>query len=280
MKIWVHTLVKNEERYLWFAVESVINYVDRLLLWDTGSTDKTKEIIKILKKKHGDKIETRFLSEVTPGEFTKVRQKMLDATKSDWFIIVDGDEVWWDGGIKKVTDMIRENGDRYESVVNSFYNVVGDIFHYQDESAGMYKVDGVRGHITIRAMNLRIPGLKIKKPHGQQGFFDGNGVLIQNRPSKKRSRIKKKTYMHFTNVIRSASVIEDLKVPKRSVKLKYELGNPFPGDFYYPEVFFRDKPDIVPSPWVNPGREYYIRSLFETPLRKIKRRITKGRVGY
>ena len=44
--IWVHTLVKNEEKYLWYAVMSVADFVDKVLLWDTGSSDKTVEIIK------------------------------------------------------------------------------------------------------------------------------------------------------------------------------------------------------------------------------------------
>lgn len=50
--ITVHTLVKNEERYLWFAVTSVIDYVDKMLLWDTGSTDRTIQLIKELKKRY------------------------------------------------------------------------------------------------------------------------------------------------------------------------------------------------------------------------------------
>ena len=280
MKIWAHTLVKNEERYLWFAVESVIYYVDKLLLWDTGSTDSTVQIIKLLKKKHADKIDTQFLGEVTPEEFTAVRQEMLKATKSDWVIIVDGDEVWWDEEIKKTTDYIRVNKNAYETIVSSNYNVVGDIFHYQEEAAGMYRIDNAYGHINIRCMNVKIPGLNVSKPHGQQGFFDKDGMLVQDRSLKKRFHIREKTYMHFTNMIRSATSEADLRVPKRKSKLKYELGYPFPKDFFFPEVFFREKPDIVPSPWINRGRYYYVRSFFETPLRKIKRRIIKGKIGY
>ena len=50
MKVWAHTLVKNEERYIWYAVMSVIDWVDKILIWDTGSTDKTVEIIKEIEK--------------------------------------------------------------------------------------------------------------------------------------------------------------------------------------------------------------------------------------
>lgn len=278
--VWGHTLVKNEERYLWFAVESVINYLDKLLLWDTGSTDKTKDIIKLLKRKHKVKIETRFLGEVTPDEFTKVRQEMLKLTKSDWFVIIDGDEVWWDNRIKELTDFIRQSNNKYESVVNGYYNIVGDIFHYQEEAAGMYVIDDARGHINIRAVNRNITGLHFSKPHGQQGLYDGSGVLIQERNIDERYHIKEKAYLHFTNVVRSSSRAGDSKVPKRKIKLKYELGNSFTRDFYYPEVFFRERPDIIPSPWMKYGGKLFFRSLVETPLRKFKRRIFRSPIGY
>lgn len=273
MKIWGHTLVKNEEKYLWFSVESVINYLDKLLLWDTGSSDKTRKIIKLLKDKHKEKIETRFLGEVTPEEFTKTRQKMLEATKSDWFMIVDGDEVWWDEGIKNLTDFIKENKDIYESVVSGYYNVVGDIYHYQEEKAGMYRIDDACGHVNIRAMKRGIQGLHFSKPHGQQGLYDKNEVLIQDRKERKRHHTKGKTYMHFTNVIRSSSHTKDSKVPKRRMKLKYELGKVFPSDFYYPEAFFLPKPNIIPSPWVNRDLEYLRKSLLLSIPRNVKRRV-------
>lgn len=281
MQIWGHSLVKNEERYLWFAVESVIDHIDKLLLWDTGSSDKTKDIIKLLKNKHKDKIEARFFGEVTPEQFTQVRQEMLKVTKSDWFIIVDGDEVWWNEGIKELTDFIRENKNTYESIVSSYYNIVGDIYHYQEDKAGMYRIDEARGHINIRATKRNIPGLHFSKPHGQQGLYDGKEVLIQERQINKRSHITKKVYLHFTNVVRSSTQYNDLKVPKRNLKLKYELGIPFPRDFYYPEVFFRPKPDIVPSSWQDRSLKYVYKSLLQQPLKAVKRRVkVLYRTGY
>jgi hypothetical protein len=50
LKITAHTLVKNEARFVWYSVMSVIEHVDKILLWDTGSTDGTKEILKKISK--------------------------------------------------------------------------------------------------------------------------------------------------------------------------------------------------------------------------------------
>lgn len=279
MKIWSHTLVRNEERYIWYAVASVIDWVDKALIWDTGSTDKTVRIIKEIKKIYPDKVSFRKLGPVNPEEFTDVRQKMLDETKSDWFILVDGDEVWWEGSIKKLTKTIRKKGGKLETIVTPSYLLVGDIYHYQEEKAGRYEIDGRRGHLNIRAMNRRIPGLHLEKPHGTQGFFDKDSTLIQERPKEFRKFLNV-YHLHFTHLPRSSTLELDKKVPKRAMKLKYELGIPFPKDFYYPEVFFKPKPDIVPSPWQKMDLGYIFKASLLTLPRKMKRRLIKGGSGY
>lgn len=278
MNIWTHTLVKNEERYVWFAVMSVINYVDKILLWDTGSTDSTFKILEEIKKQNPDKVVLEQVGDVDPNEFTEVRQRMMENTKGDWVFIVDGDEVWWDGSMNTLIKTISKN--TIESVVTRYINLIGDIYHRQEEGAGMYKIDGVRGHLTPRMMSMKVPGLHLEKPHGTQGFFDENGVLIQERDKKYRIHVEEPGYMHFTNLPRSSNRSEDLKVPKRGFKLKYELGTPLPLDFYYPEVFFRPRPNFVPSPWVKMDKFYRQKAAIQTPLKKVKRRILHGKVGY
>jgi len=237
-------------------------------------------IIREIKKKYSEKIDFRQIGLVDQEKFTKARQEMLEETASDWLIIVDGDEVWWDQGISHITGLIRDRGDEVESIVNGYYNVIGDIYHYQEERGGKYKIDGHEGHLTIRAINRHISGLHFGKPHGQQGIFDGHDQLIQERDYKKRLFTAERLYLHFTHMVRSSSWSEDLKVMKRDIKLKHEIGIPFPLDFYYPETFFRPKPEIILSPWTKMNTKYYRKAFLETPLRKVKRRFIKGKSGY
>ena len=279
MKIWAHSLVKNEERYLWYAIESVINHVEKVMLWDTGSTDKTREIARELVKKYPDKISFKEVGEVSPEKFTEIRRQMLTESKADWLLLVDGDEVWWEDSIRELTGFINEHGVNYESIISPNFNIIGDIYHYQEESAGRYQIDERRGHINIRATSLKIPELHFDKPHGSLGLFDGDGKLIQERDRKKRIFINA-PYVHFTNMIRSSGREKDLLVPKRKIKLKYEIGNSFSKDFYYPEVFFEDHPSVIESPWVRMNEAFKFRACLETPLRKIKRRIWQGKPGY
>jgi len=279
MKIWGNSIVQNEERYIWFSLMSAVRQLDKLLVWDTGSTDRTVEIIHEIKKLYPEKIEFKEVGEVDPYEYPKMRQKMLDETKSDWVMILDGDEVWWDGSLRRAVRVIERRGNKLDSIVTPYVNMLGDIYHYQAESAGRYEIDGNKGYLTIRFMNRNISGLHIAKPHGQQGFFDKDNVLIQERTHKRRIFLKTQ-YLHFTNLPRSSNRATDIKVPKRKMKLKYELGIPFPLDFYYPEVLFIKRPEIVPSPWVKMNGKFLVKSSLLTLPRRLKRKLVTGRSGY
>lgn len=282
--ITAHCLVKNEARFIWYSVMSVINHVDKVLLWDTGSTDGTLGIINAIRKTRNGKrkVDFREVGEVTPVNFAKVRQEMLDATDTDWFIVVDGDEIWWEDSIKKVVQVVTDSTGRagIESIVVPTINLVGDIFHYQEEAAGQYRLTGKKGHYNLRAANRKIPGLHSERPHGTWGWVDGEGRMIQDRDSRKIVFVNA-PYLHATHIARAATRIKERDVPKRAKKLKYELGVGFPRDFYYPEVFFRPRSEIVPSPWIKRSLSYTARAALETPLKKIKRRIFKEtKAGY
>lgn len=280
MTITAHCLVKNEARFVWYTIMSVIAHVDKVLLWDTGSTDGTLEVIKAICATGEGKRKVKFreYSPVTPETFAKVRQEMLDNTNTDWFIVVDGDEIWWQDSIRHLVSEISEKGHLLESIVVPTINLVGDIFHYQEEAAGKYELAGRRGHLNLRAVNRRIPGLASFGPHGQWGWVDKEGKMIQYRDPKKILFVDA-PYLHATNVPRAADLRSERDVPKRKMKRKHELGIPFPPDFYYPEVFFRPRPEIIPSPWEKMDRKFAARALFETPLRRIKRRLV-SKVGY
>ncbi|EKD94487.1 MAG: glycosyltransferase [uncultured bacterium] len=272
MEISAHLVVKNEENFVWYSVMSVIDYVDKLLIWDTGSTDNT---LNIIEKINNPKIILKKLSPINFDE-GKIRQLMLDATKSDWFIVLDADEIWWDGSIQLVTETIRNEGHQLESIVVPTVNMIGDMFHFQGNDAGRYELAGKVGHFGLRAINRKIPGLHGQGEHGVFMWADQNQTKIESRDQKK-IKFLDASYIHTTHLKRSDTLEGEKEVYKRAKKLKYEIGIEVPKDFYYPEVFFRTRPDFIKSPWETPDPKYKFIASIETPLKKFRRRyLMKG----
>ena len=280
MKISAHCLVKNEDRFVWYSIMSVIDYVDEIRIWDTGSIDNTLEIIEEIRKGSSG-VNKIIVKKLNLPDFREgaVRQRMLDSEDADWFVVLDADEVWWNSSIKIVTETIRREKNNIESIVVPTINLVGDVFHYQEKEAGRYNLAGKKGHYNLRAINRSIPGLSSSGEHGVWGWVDSEGIMIQNRSSSKTLFVDA-PYLHATHLERSGNKYGDKSVFKRARKLKYELGGNFPLDYYYPEVFFRPRPQVVPSPWKTMSCGYTLRAFFETPLRKINRRIMPAKIGY
>lgn len=259
MKIVAHMLVKNEEYFVWFAINSILDHVDEIIIWDTGSTDKTVKIIKTI---NNPKISFDEKGEVNPQEFGRLRNDMVKLTNADWIFILDGDEIWSEAGIEEIVGLITRYGNSKDLIVSPVKMLIGDIYHYQEEKAGRYKIKGRVGHFNVRAVR-NFEGLKVKGYFGNEGFTDINNIDIQDLPEK-RIIFAKNSYFHASHLKRS---------PKVSSKYKHELGISFPKDCFYPEVFCKKRPEIVSSPWKTLGFRNKVRAFFETPLKKIKRRI-------
>ena len=274
MEVWAHTLIKNEAKWLWYSVSSVVDHVDKILLWDTGSVDGSIEIERALEREYPGKVILKQREQETASDFTEVRQEMLDETKSDWFLMLDADEIWWEESVKKIISEIKNNGQNMESIVVPTVNLVGDIFHFQEKAAGKYKFGDRVGHYNLRAVNRGINGLHSQGIHGVWGWADIDNKMIQDRNTYKYIDAP---YLHATNLERSDS---DSNVIKRKNKYRFELGESFSSDFYYPEVFFKDRPDNIESPWGTMPASFKFRAFFETPLRKLKRRVWTGKAGY
>jgi len=275
LKIIAHCLVKNEERFVWYAIKSVLPFVDRIMVWDTGSSDKTIDLIKSIKS---SKISLKKVGEVNKDTFTSMRQQMLDATPKDftWVMILDGDEVWPKDSIKEVTNFARQHPD-YESIVVRTNNLVGDIYHRLPELVGRYTLAGRTGHLALRFMNFKtISGLNAQRPHGQQGYFDKQGTLIQDRDPEKIKFLDVYCH-HATHLVRSGA---DSKTIKRTFKRRVELGKKIPSS-QMPEVFFRKHPPVVPDVSQASSIFFKIQALILTPFKIIKRKLIPSfKTGY
>lgn len=266
--IWGNCIVKNEDKYIWFAIKSVIEHLDKLLISDTGSNDKTVEIIKLLINEYPGKIIFEEKGSVDAPGLTKLRQEMLDKTESDWFILVDGDEVWWEESIVGVIDKINHQGDSLYALVNPVINLIGDIYHYQEEEAGEYNILGKKGHFNIRAINRRIPGLHLVNNYPLEGFYDEKDQIIQSFEEK--LEFTDLPILHFSFLKRSTL---DEKDTLHRNKMKTELGINFLKSFKYPQVLYKPYPKEVTDPFNKMSNSYKLKAAIITPFKKIKRRL-------
>ncbi len=260
MKIWANTIVHNEENFIWFSIMSVVDYVDKVLIWDTGSDDKTVQIIKEIQKIKGEKIIFKEIGEVNKNQFTKARQGMLDRSDCDWILVLDGDEIWWRKSIKKLVKAVNEKPE-IPGIAVPMFVPVGDLYHFQEEAAGRYELLGRKGHLSLRAINKKIPSLHVDWPYGRESFLDENNLPIQGS----NIIFLDAPFLHVTHLKRSG-------LKRKHNKLKLELGNEVSRDFEFPEVFLLPYPKIIASPWVKISGINLIKSRLLTPLRKLKRR--------
>jgi len=107
MQISGRLYVKNEEATVWYAVASVIDYLDELVVWiDPTSTDSTKDILTNLH----DKI--RFVDIPRPEKDGKLDKPTLitqlyKQQRGDVSFILDGDEVYFEWQIEKIINDIK-----------------------------------------------------------------------------------------------------------------------------------------------------------------------------
>ena len=107
-----------------------------------------------------------------------------------------------------------------------------------------------------------LPGLHFDKPHGQQGIFDQNQTLVQDRIPRKYKFMDGCGYLHATHLHRSS---KDINVIKRDFKFKHEWGKTFPVDFEYPVSFYLPHGMNVPTVWKQAGLSYWLNSFGRLP---------------
>ena len=89
MKISAAMMVRNEEQNLPRCLESIRGFVDEIAVVDTGSTDRTVEIL------DGEReAGTEVLIKVSPwrDDFSFHRNESLDLATGDWLLVIDADE--------------------------------------------------------------------------------------------------------------------------------------------------------------------------------------------
>lgn len=172
MKLTVHCIVKNEENFIWYALSSVAVFADKILVFDTGSKDKTVSIIKELQA-HYPNIILEEKGECDQKRHTELRQEMVEKTNTEWFMILDGDEVWTARALNEVKEVINANSN--DCLIAPFYLCVGDVYHYSKK--GAYTLRGIVAHATPRFFR-NTQGLNWRGEYNHDALYTGEGRKV------------------------------------------------------------------------------------------------------
>lgn len=196
--ITAHCLVKNEENFIYYAIKSVINFVDYIIVFDTGSIDKTVEIIQNLIKEYPNKITFEEKGPCDGKRHTELRQEMVDRTSTDWFMILDGDEVWTKRGVEEALYIIK-NKPEIECIVAPFYLCVGDIYHRIFRKGPMQML-GRKDFFYPRFLKIT-SGIRWRGDYDQDTLVTGDDEIFCKDTN---SFILQSKYWHMTHLIRSS----------------------------------------------------------------------------
>lgn len=121
MKLSIAMIVKNEEKNLGRTLESIkaldgkLDY--EIVIVDTGSTDRTKEI--------ASKYTNKLYEHEWTGNFAEMRNVSINYCKGEWILILDGDEV-----LENPEELISFFASKVSGIANSviikFKNILTD----------------------------------------------------------------------------------------------------------------------------------------------------------
>ncbi len=103
VKLSVCLIVKNEEQFIANCLNSLKDLADEIIIADTGSTDKTKEIIAEFKKTFPN---LKLLDFKWADDFSAARNFSIENARGDWILIIDADETIAKEDCFKIKDFI------------------------------------------------------------------------------------------------------------------------------------------------------------------------------
>lgn len=238
-------IVKNEGNWIYYAINSILPYASQVIIYDTGSDDKTVQIVKSIKN---SKILFEEKGKVNVAKMIVLRNEQIKKTKTEWFMLADGDEVY----PERIFNRINLNSIFYGIYLRN-YMCVGDVYHSFPESYGKYHLCGHLGHLNMRFYKV-MTGWKWWGKFPLEYYGPQENIKINDMCNK--LQFVDEYYWHMSFLERSSM--------KKRNHIKYDLGEKIKGEI---PVVFSGK--ALKKRSVG----YIMRALFETPIRYMKNKI-------
>jgi len=113
-------IVRDEEKLLARAIKSVLSIVDEIIIADSGSVDKTKEIAM--------KFNAKIVDFEWKDDFSDARNECLKHATKEWILVLDADEVIAEKDLERIKKLISdENTDAYSFVQRNYSDSIKGI---------------------------------------------------------------------------------------------------------------------------------------------------------
>lgn len=136
-------IAKNEEKFLSRCLESIKDIADEIILVDTGSEDRTKEI--------ANSYGARVIDYKWEDDFSKARNIYIDSATKDWIFQIDADETIEGKDLIKIKQLIEmENFDAFSFIQRTYSNEENDVNFVKLDENENRKFSGYLAVPTIR----------------------------------------------------------------------------------------------------------------------------------
>lgn len=212
-------LIMNEEFFLPYCLESIKGRFEHYVIYDVGSEDKTRDIISWFIDTSKANVTYRKLPFVEPIVQGTFRNAMIADARTNWYFIVDGDELYTPESLDTLIEEMENMKEWYTSK-NKTYGVVRRVEHTGDLTQAYGQDLDISHHrVYHRKMTWT-------------GTHPGEAPLITQNRRNEHWFSKKVVCHHFHNCERSSL---DAGVPKR-LKRRSQ-GTYHPGDSKPIDIF-------------------------------------------
>jgi len=181
IKIIGISLVKNEDIYIAQSLANIIDFCDKIIVYDNGSTDDTIKIVNKYVDKYPYKIKLEYISNILESQILLNRF----VSKDFWIFRVDGDELYDVKGLSVLREKILTGEyQKYWKLRGYFFHVIS----YQNGRAVGYMAPPSKDPNKLINFSL----VKSWKPDGEHEMcmggkikFIGNKYSYKNPPPKK-----------------------------------------------------------------------------------------------